>query len=100
LFHGDLKKDVRIKPGDIVYVTKSQVFYIYGEVQKPGMYKLQRTMNVAQAISAGGGLTPKGTDSSVEIKRKQAQDKFLTETAELGELVHPDDVVYVRESWF
>ena len=76
------------------------MFYIYGEVQHPGMFKLQRRMNVAQAISAGGGLTPKGTDSSVKIKRRQLQGEFLTETVELGDLVQPDDVVYVRESWF
>lgn len=100
LFHGDLRKDVRIKSGDIVYVPKSQVFYIYGEVQNPGMFRLQRKMIVAQAISAGGGLTPRGTDYSVKIKRKQPQGEFSTETVELGDLVQPDDVIYVRESWF
>jgi polysaccharide biosynthesis/export protein len=100
LFHGDHSRDLPIKSGDIVYVMKSKVFYIYGEVQHPGMFRLQRLMNVAQAISTGGGLTPKGTDHAVKVKRRIANGEFRTETAELGDLVQPDDVVYVRESWF
>ena len=100
LFQGDLSKDIEIKSRDIVYVTKAPVFYIYGEVQHPGVYKLERQMNVAQAIAAGGGLTSVGTDNSVEIKRRKPDQKFVTVPAELGDLVQPDDVIYTHEGWF
>lgn len=59
LFEGDVSKDMEVKAGDIIYVPRAEVFYVYGEVQRPGMFPLQRNMNVAQAISISGGLTPR-----------------------------------------
>ncbi|SMF93357.1 polysaccharide export outer membrane protein [Methylomagnum ishizawai] len=100
LFAGDVSKDIGMTGGDLVYVPKAQTFYIYGEVQHPGVFRLERDINIAQAISIGGGLTARGTDDGVEVKRRGGQGELLTETAELGDLVRPDDVIYVRESWF
>ena len=100
LFNGDLTKDVPILAGDMIFVPKAQVFFIYGEVQKPGMYRLERNLNVAQAIAVGGGLTPRGTDHWVKLKRKNSVGEMESDTIELGDQVHADDVIYVRESWF
>lgn len=100
LFEGDVSKDMEVKAGDIIYVPRAEVFYVYGEVQRPGMFPLQRNMNVAQAISISGGLTPRGTDRWVKVKRRNSQGEIQTETVELGDMVRPDDVIYVRESWF
>ena len=100
LFQGDQSKDIEILAGDMIYVPKSPVFFIYGEVQHPGMYRLERNMTVAQAISVGGGLTPRGTDSDVKVKRPDQQGEIQANPIELGERVKPDDVIFVRESWF
>ncbi|BBL72988.1 polysaccharide export protein EpsE [Methylomagnum ishizawai] len=100
LFAGDVSKDIGMTGGDLVYVPKAQTFYIYGEVQHPGVFRLERGINIAQAISIGGGLTARGSDDGVEVKRRGGQGELLTETAELGDLVRPDDVIYVGESWF
>jgi len=36
------------------------MFYIYGQVQRPGQVRLERGMTVMQALAAGGGVTGKG----------------------------------------
>ena len=38
------------------------MFYIYGEVTRAGAYRLEPNMTVMQAIAAGGGITPRGSD--------------------------------------
>ena len=74
--------------------------YIYGEVQKPGMLKLERGMTVLQALAAGGGLTPRGTQRGIRIDRKGPDGKVQTITPDLQDQLQRDDVVFVRESLF
>lgn len=50
-------QNLEVTDGDIVFVPRMEVFYIYGEVQRPSSYRLQRDMTVMQALSMGGGLT-------------------------------------------
>jgi polysaccharide export outer membrane protein len=58
-------------------------------------------MTVVQALSVGGGLTQRGTDRGVRIQRRNADDGTLQIfKAKHGDLVQPDDVIYVQESLF
>ena len=54
--------DTTVANGDVIFVPRAPQFYIYGEVQKPGPYRLERDMTVMQALSAGGGLSPRGSE--------------------------------------
>jgi len=92
--------DFEITPGDVIFVERASHFYIYGEVQHPGEYKLEKSMSVVQAISAGSGLTPRGTERGLRIKRRDAAGKLVTIDAKLEDVLQPDDVVYVQESLF
>ena len=76
------------------------MFYIYGEVQKPGTYKLEPNMTVLQALSVGGGLTPRGTERNVRIKRQTPDGKLEILNAHHDDKVQANDVVYVQESLF
>jgi len=69
-------------------------------VQRPGVYRLERNMTVSQAISAGGGLTPRGSDRRVVVKRRDARGREQKVSVAGSTLLLPDDVLYVRESWF
>jgi len=101
LFQGNDSKQIEVQQGDIIYVPRARVFYIYGEVQRPGMIRLERNMTVVHAISAAGGLTPKGMENGVKLKRRDAQGDMQTmEDVGLEEKVKPDDILYIRESWF
>jgi polysaccharide export outer membrane protein len=75
LFSGDPAQNVTVSAGDTLYVPRAPHFYVYGEVQRPGMYKLERNMTVSRAISAGGGLTPRGSERHAIIKRRDADGK-------------------------
>jgi polysaccharide export outer membrane protein len=89
-----------LHPGDSVYVPRAEQFYILGEVNKPAMYKIDPNMTVIQAISIAGGVTPKGSDRRVEIKRAGPDGKETIVKAKANDLVLPDDVIRVKESIF
>jgi polysaccharide export outer membrane protein len=92
--------DFLMRAGDILYVERAPAFYIYGEVQRPGSYRLERGMTVMQALAAGGGLTPKGTQKGLRIHRRGANGKIQTVELGLDDPVQTNDVLYVRESLF
>jgi len=92
--------DAVMGDGDIVYVPRAEVFYIYGEVQHPGAYRLEKNMNVMQAISLGGGLTLKGTEKGVQIRRTDENGKVTALPAKSDTLLQTNDVVYLNESLF
>ncbi|HKQ83912.1 MAG TPA: polysaccharide biosynthesis/export family protein [Steroidobacteraceae bacterium] len=100
LFSGDPAQNVLVSGGDTLYVPRAAQFYVYGEVQKPGMYKLERNMTVSRAISAGGGLTARGSERHVLIKRRAADGKEQDFDARGTDLLKPDDVLLVKEGWF
>jgi polysaccharide export outer membrane protein len=97
---GDLSKNLRLENGDVIFVQRAPVFYIYGEVQRAGSYRLEQGMTVMQALSVGGGMTPRGTDRGLKIRRRGSDGALRAIDARLTDLVQADDVVYVRESWF
>lgn len=97
---GEMTQNVEVGDGDIIYIPRMDVFYIYGEAQRPGSYRLQRNMTVMQALSMGGGLTPRGTQRGIQIKRKDASGALTTINADLSDVLIPDDVIYIKESLF
>jgi protein involved in polysaccharide export with SLBB domain len=70
---GELNRDYEVAGGDIIFVERAPRAYITGEVQRPGPFRIERAMTVQQALSAGGGLTPRGTQRGVRITRKDAE---------------------------
>lgn len=93
-------RNLELAGGDVLYVERAPRFYIYGEVQRPGPFRLERNMTVVQALSAGGGLTARGTERGIRIKRRDAAGVLQTIDAKHDDLVQADDVVYVKESLF
>ncbi len=98
--NGSLAQNIEVSGGDIIYVERAPRFYITGEVQRPGAFKIERQMTVLQALSAGGGLTPRGSDNGIKVTRRDASGKATTINAKHDDLVQVDDVITVRESWF
>ena len=97
---GELDKDYEIAGGDIVFVERAPRAYVTGEVSRPGPFRLERGMTVQQAVSAGGGLSPRGSDRGMKATRKDAGVNLVTVDVKAGDVVQVDDVIVVRESWF
>lgn len=92
--------DIVMAAGDVIYVHRAPVFYVYGEAQKPGAYRLERNMNFMQALVTAGGPTLRGTEKRLRLNRQSADGTVKELVAEPGALVQPDDVIFVRESLF
>ena len=92
--------DFDLTGNDVLYVERAPRFYIYGEVQRPGAFRLERSMTVLQALSVGGGLTQRGTERGVRIKRRDAAGVMQILDAKHDDIIQVDDVVYVKESLF
>ncbi len=97
---GAAGKDTVLQGGDTLYVHRAPVFYIYGEAQRPGAYRIEREMTVMQAIALGGGPTSRGSESRLRLHRKAADGKVHPIEPLLTDTVLPDDVLYIKESIF
>ncbi|MCC6609983.1 MAG: polysaccharide export protein EpsE [Burkholderiales bacterium] len=97
---GDLSTNVLVKNGDTIFVPRAPAFYIYGEVQRPGQYRIERGMNATQALAVGGGPNPRGTDRGMRLSRRDAGGELVMREAKPDEPILPDDVLYVRERIF
>ena len=95
-----VQDDLVVASGDVIYVHRMPVYYIYGEVQRAGSYRVERGMTVRQALAQGGGLTTRGTERGVTLYRQSGAGQTENRTAGLEELVKPGDVLYVKESLF
>lgn len=98
--NGKTDLDIPVAGGDVLYVHRAPVFYIYGEVQKPGAYRVERDMTLMQALAQGGGLTLRGTQRGIQVNRKDAKGQTQQIAPEMNAPVKADDVIYVRESIF
>jgi polysaccharide export outer membrane protein len=96
----DLEKNFEIFAGDTIYVPKQQFIYIYGQVNRPGQYRLERGMTVMQALAVGGGVTLRGTEKGLTVRRKEPGGKVETLNAGLQDKLLAEDVIYVKESVF
>lgn len=94
------EEDVVLAGGDTLFVNKAPVFYIYGQAQRPGPYRIERGMTVMQALAQGGGPTARGSQNRLMLHRRDAAGKVIETVPQLTDTVRAEDVIYVRESIF
>lgn len=97
---GDLSADIELTSGDAVFVPPAPVFYVYGAVQRPGAYRLEDGASVMNAITLGGGLTPRGSQRGLKIHRRADDGSIKVLDVDLTDPVQADDVIHVRERIF
>lgn len=88
-------QDPPVEPGDKVFVTPPATFYIYGEVNAPGAFPIERPMTVQMALARSGGLTALGSAKRVKLVRSGREQKVG-----LNEALRSDDVLIVGERFF
>ncbi len=92
--------DLIMQNGDVVWVDRQPMVYIYGEVQRPGTFRLERDMTLLQGLASGGGLTQRGTEKGIRVHRKRAEGGVDIRQPQMDEKLQDGDVIYVRESLF
>lgn len=97
---GLLENNLTLMRQDVIFVPHAPQFYVLGEVQRPGVYRLERGMTVVQALAVGGGLSARGTANGVKITRRSADGVVSVLDADRTDPVLPDDVVSIKERLF
>ena len=95
-----LAKDFELQSGDTLYVDRGPTFYIYGEVTRAGAYPVQPGLTVMQALSVSGGMTPRGSERRLKLRRPGPDGQVVETDAKLQDQVKADDVIFVREALF
>ncbi|AXS80103.1 polysaccharide export protein EpsE [Dechloromonas sp. HYN0024] len=94
------QNDIPVTAGDVIYIHRAPMYYIYGEAQRSGSYRIERNMTVQQALAQGGGMTMRGTEYRIRIHRRGTDGKITKLSPDMAEPILADDVIYVRESLF
>jgi polysaccharide biosynthesis/export protein len=97
---GKAELDIAVENGDIIYVDRAPSAYIYGEIQRPGIFRLERGMTLMQALAQSGGLTARGTQRGIKVHRRDAKGTVNIIEINMNDPVLRDDVIYVKESLF
>ncbi len=97
---GGAALDIVLAPGDSIWVDRAPMIYVYGEVQKPGIQRLERGMTVMQALAASGGVTQRGTTKGLRVTRHDPDGQVHTYEPAMEDKLEDGDVMYLKESLF
>ncbi len=92
--------DIIVSGGDVIYVPPAPLYYIYGEAQRPGSFRVRRGMTIQQALAEAGGPSLRGTQRGMKLYRRNADGVVAVTETQLTDLVQPNDVIFVTESLF
>jgi len=92
-----LLEDVLVNPSVNVSMVTYRIYYIGGEVNKPGGYPYHPGITILQAMTIAGGPTEWASSSKFEILREGAEEPVQ---ANKKTLVRPGDTVTILEGIF
>lgn len=92
--------DVVLANNDNVFVEKAGLVYVTGEVGKPDAYKIKDGTTVIKAITMAGGFTKLAAKNKVKLVRIVDSQEQTIERVQMNQIVEPDDVIVVPESFF
>jgi len=95
----DMSSNVPVLDGDSIYVPKAAYVYVTGEVKNPGAFKITKGLTVLRSITLAGGFTLKANKDKTEIVRKTGNVEN-TIKVKMEDLIAPDDIIVVPESFF
>jgi protein involved in polysaccharide export with SLBB domain len=100
LLHGDKSKDVRLEPGDVIFIPDvGPQVAVLGSVTTPAIFELQHEKSFNQVIALAGGLTNVAAGSQVRVERiynhAQRSEMDIDLTTEDSGPVQNGDIVSV-----
>ena len=70
LLHGDKTKDVRLEPGDVIFIPDvGPQVAVLGSVTTPAIYELRGEKSFSQVLALAGGLTNVAANSRLRVER-------------------------------
>lgn len=86
-------------PSVTVEVLELAPFYILGEIENPGRYPYEPTLDIFKAIAIAGGYTPRAAKDKIVIIR-DVNGKKTEIQADEGTQVLPGDSIKVKQRFF
>jgi polysaccharide biosynthesis/export protein len=87
---GDIRENVFVQNGDMLFVPKGSAFFVLGEVNKAGTFALDKETSALEAITLAGGFSSTAAPSGVKILRRQADGKQETIAVDMSGAVPKD----------
>jgi polysaccharide export outer membrane protein len=97
LVRGGADADPLLQPGDTLFVPPAETFFIYGQINGPGMKAILPGMTVRQAIGLAGGVTASGNANKVGLIRGGNGKEI---DADPSQKIQNGDVIIVKERLF
>ncbi|MGC9423759.1 SLBB domain-containing protein, partial [Vibrio sp.] len=104
LLKGDTSADVRLMPGDVVWIAPvQQTITVKGEVQRPAIYEIKPGETYQDILTMVGGLTANALPEQVQIKRladhglRNVLTLNLTKQPDLAKTAHKGDELTVSK---
>jgi polysaccharide export outer membrane protein len=92
--------DIILSNNDNIFVEKAGIVYVTGEVGKPDAYKIKDGTTVIKAITMAGGFSKLANKSKVRLVRIVDGQEKTFDRVSMNEIIQPDDVLVVPESFF
>jgi polysaccharide export outer membrane protein len=86
-----------------ISITPLRRLHVLGEVQRPGLYAVDPTTNLAGAIAMAGGATPTGTLANITILRDGQRYRSRVgagTTVTIAGVRSGDQIIVERRGWF
>jgi len=87
---GDVKENILLQNGDMMFVPKASAFFVLGEVNKPGTFPLDKEISVLEAVTLAGGFSGTAAPSGAKVLRRTAEGKQETISIDLSGAVPRD----------
>jgi polysaccharide export outer membrane protein len=94
---GDVKENVQLQNGDMMFVPKASAFFVLGEVNKAGTFALDKETSVLEAITLAGGFNGTAAPSGVKVLRRGPDGRQDTISLDLSGAVPKDKSFRVED---
>jgi polysaccharide export outer membrane protein len=81
---GDVKENIPLENGDMMFVPKASAFFVLGEVPRAGTFPLDKETSVLEAITLAGGFSKEAAPSGVKVLRRGVDGRQETMSLDLS----------------
>ncbi|HTO13774.1 MAG TPA: SLBB domain-containing protein [Candidatus Binatia bacterium] len=87
---GDVKENILVQNGDMLFVPKGSAIFVLGEVTKAGTFPLDKETSILEAITLAGGFSNTAAPSGVKVLRRHQDGKQETIALDMSGAVPKD----------
>jgi protein involved in polysaccharide export with SLBB domain len=87
------------KPSITVTIDTYRLYYIKGEVTRPGGYTFVEGLTISKAVALAGGYTARASESKISLVR-ESNPEIPLESVRVNTAIQPGDIITVGESFF